>query len=388
MTQQYYIIYNLTKMETAEWAYGGYTLVHFDFIEIIRILRRFWTRKIFGKKPNIKYMKGKRYNQKGGIPNHHLFLDAVKTGDLESVIRLSQDVDPAIDDNYPIRKASREGHLPVVEYLATLPNVDPTANENEAIRLASWEGHLPVVKFLTTLPNVNPRARDNEAIILASSEGNLPVVEFLATLPNVDPTAKNDQAIRLASYRGHLPVVKFLTTLPNVDPTAMNNAAIRLASSEGHLPVVKFLTNLPNVDPTAMHNEAIRNASQKAYGPVIKSSLATLPNVDPTAGVNKAIKRAEYKDIVKFLLAIGDYSPDEIAKYLKLSTKETAKKAVEKAQYKYLLDQKALEMCMALKHLSLLQMITIIDASIKYAENIPFYVKWNFLEKCKHFRKK
>lgn len=131
----------------------------------------------------------------------------------------------------------------------------------------------------------------------------------------------------------------------------------------------------------------MRDASAGGYLPVVKF-LASLPSVDITSN-NQVIRLAHYykrNDIVKFLLAIGPYSLDIKAKYLGLP-EEKAKKVVEKEQYNYLLDQKALDMCRALKHLSLLEMITIIDASIKYAENIPFNVKWNFLEKCKHFQK-
>lgn len=186
----------------------------------------------------------------------------------------------------------------------------------------------------------------------AIEQGELESVIRLSQLNDVDPTA--DQSIRWASQYGHLPVVKFLVTLPNIDPTAKNNEAIRVASLHGHLPVVRFLATLPNVDPTVNDNQAIKWA-----------------------------KLANRSNVVKYLLAISDFSLDEKASYLELS-KDEAKKVVEKEQYKYLKDQKALEICIALNHLSLLEMITIIDSIIKYAENIPHHVKWNFLKNCKH----
>ena len=61
--------------------------------------------------------------------------------------------------------ASSNGHLPVVQFLSTLPGVDSTAHKNNAFIKASKYGHLPVVEFLTTLPNVNPTAQNNRAFI-------------------------------------------------------------------------------------------------------------------------------------------------------------------------------------------------------------------------------
>ena len=54
---------------------------------------------------------------------------------------------------FDIITTSRDGHLPVIKFLASLEEVDPAAQDNYAIKRASYNGHLPVVKFLTSLEN-------------------------------------------------------------------------------------------------------------------------------------------------------------------------------------------------------------------------------------------
>ena len=83
------------------------------------------------------------------------------------------------NENYAIRKASRYGHLPVVERLLECKRVDPTADDNDAIRLASKNSHPPVEERLLQSRGVDPTAENNYAIRWASANGHLDVVERL-----------------------------------------------------------------------------------------------------------------------------------------------------------------------------------------------------------------
>ena len=75
-----------------------------------------------------------------------------------SSARLLQDrrVDPSADEQYAIRWASGNGHLPVVERLFQDPRVDPSAEKQSAIRSASQNGHVEVIRFLLHDPRVDP----------------------------------------------------------------------------------------------------------------------------------------------------------------------------------------------------------------------------------------
>ena len=80
---------------------------------------------------------------------HHkgqLILDAKNGNLLEIKTFVARGIDPTAGDNAAIIEAAKNGHLKVVQYLATLPGVDPAARDNTAIIQASVNGHLEVVR--------------------------------------------------------------------------------------------------------------------------------------------------------------------------------------------------------------------------------------------------
>jgi len=111
------------------------------------------------------------------------FLQAVKSGDLDTVRRLVETYrfDPGSDNCYAFRLAADKAHLAIVKFL--LPYSDPKAYNSEAFRWAADKGHLEIVKFL--LPYSDPKAYGSDAFRLAALNGHLEVVKFL--LPHTDP---------------------------------------------------------------------------------------------------------------------------------------------------------------------------------------------------------
>jgi len=154
----------------------------------------------------------------------YCIIKASKNGHLNVVERLLQDkrVNPSYG-NYAIRYASMYGHLAVVERLLQDKRVDPTAYNNDAIRCACRYGHLAVIERLLQDKRVNPTAYNNEAIIYASENGHLAVVEILLQDARVDASDKNNEAIRLANRNDHLAVVDRLLQDPRVNSCAVNS---------------------------------------------------------------------------------------------------------------------------------------------------------------------
>jgi hypothetical protein len=64
---------------------------------------------------------------------------------------------------------------------------DAGSKYNRYIILASRNGHLEIVKFLASLDSVNPGDQQNRSIISASRNGHLEIVKFLASLDSVNP---------------------------------------------------------------------------------------------------------------------------------------------------------------------------------------------------------
>jgi hypothetical protein len=121
---------------------------------------------------------------------------------------------------------------------------------NWALRWAAGDGHLPVVqnlceKFQLTIQDV--RSNHNEALREAAFYGHLPVVQYLCEkfqLTIQDVLSYKNEALRWAALNGHLPIVQYLCEkfqLTLEDVRSCDNYALRRAAEIGHLPVVQYL---------------------------------------------------------------------------------------------------------------------------------------------------
>jgi hypothetical protein len=113
------------------------------------------------------------------------------------VERLVQDhrVDPAVNHNYPIRKASKDGNIQVINILLALPSVNPgdvvhfkLTKDNYAIRSAAYNRHSSAIKILLADVRVDPSALLNAALI--SAVKNVDYYSVLALLD--DPRVINE----------------------------------------------------------------------------------------------------------------------------------------------------------------------------------------------------
>ena len=205
----------------------------------------------------------------------NMFIVALRIGNATMVDLLLQDsrVDPSVNSNLAIQKASEYGHLSVVERLLQDSRVDPSASNNWAIRAASSNGHLSVVERLLQDSRVDPSASNNWAIGYASLNNHLAIVERLLQDPRVDPSMNHNAVIVYASRNGHLSVVERLLQDNRVDPSDYTNYAIRCASKNGHLAVVNRLLQDPRVDPSDYSNYAIKGAIEKGHHAVAERLL-------------------------------------------------------------------------------------------------------------------
>jgi surface antigen len=182
----------------------------------------------------------------------NMFIVALRIGNATMVDLLLQDsrVDPSVNSNLAIQKASEYGHLSVVERLLQDSRVDPSASNNWAIGYASLNNHLAIVERLLQDPRVDPSMNHNAVIVYASRNGHLSVVERLLQDNRVDPSDYTNYAIRCASKNGHLAVVNRLLQDPRVDPSDYSNYAIKGAIEKGHHAVAERLLQDPRVKST------------------------------------------------------------------------------------------------------------------------------------------
>ncbi len=83
-------------------------------------------------------------------------------------------VDPSLDNNWAIRKASKKDYYEIVKLLLEDTRVDPSSGENWAIRSAVYNKSIKIVKLLLEDPRVN--FGSNYSIITAIKNNDLPMV--------------------------------------------------------------------------------------------------------------------------------------------------------------------------------------------------------------------
>jgi ankyrin repeat protein len=99
-------------------------------------------------------------------------------------------VDPAANNNFAIRLASRNGHIEVVQELLKTNKVDPAAENNYAIRGAIKNDHIEVVRELLSTGKVNPFEKGlfGSAYELAISENRVEIIKLFDSLKQEQAT--------------------------------------------------------------------------------------------------------------------------------------------------------------------------------------------------------
>jgi len=230
--------------------------------------------------------------------------------------RKNHQINPAINNNDAIIRASTLGYVGVVKELLKDSRVDPSAINNKAIRLASMNGQHEVIKELLKDSRVNPSVNGNNPINEASARGYYKVVELLLKVgpndqfPNrkkVNPFTFEGKAFLEASRKGHIEVVKILydeiIKTEQINRVWLFDKALDLAYEEGRTEIVKFLLKNESLDPSSNDNYAIKTAVKNGHTELVKELLKD-DRIDPTVDSNDSIKiafRRNFFEVVKVL---------------------------------------------------------------------------------------
>lgn len=226
-------------------------------------------------------------------------------------------------NQYAIRKASKYGHVALVEWLVKL-GADPAARDNYPLRWAATNGHLEVVRLLTGLPGVKPHARLNEALHSAVHSGHATMVEFLLEQPSVDVKSIGEDLLLLAVSKDHPAVLKVLLSDGRPYPAYDANWLLSMAASEGKVECLEYLlgdervlsvepefnplnfaiygghleatrlllAKLPGCDPSVWESRPVRLAAKRNHVAIVQLLLED-PRIKSTPKFNKAIRKAE-----------------------------------------------------------------------------------------------
>lgn len=147
--------------------------------------------------------------------------DITKVKDL-----LEKDADPNLTD-IPIEYACINNKVEILQLLLEY-GLDPTTHNS--IKSAVYHGYTDILKVLLQDGRIDPAVENNWPIKIASQRGFEDCVALLLQDGRVDPTASG--SIRFASQFGHTKVVSLLLEDGRVDPTDENEYAIRLAATK------------------------------------------------------------------------------------------------------------------------------------------------------------
>lgn len=148
-----------------------------------------------------------KLNNGNGSNNYNKILKWASRCGCTETIRLllssySKEVNPSEKSSYTIRKASKYGHVKIVELLLKDNRADPSAYNNDAIVDASKRGYVEIVDLLLKDKRVNPCLSTKSALILACLNGHFEVVKLILKHKKVNAFVLNDFAVRLTSGIG------------------------------------------------------------------------------------------------------------------------------------------------------------------------------------------
>jgi len=149
--------------------------------------------------------------------------------------------------NKKFAKACSHGIVPVVEKY--LNHIDPSVNSNKAIRRASLFNHSQIINMLMDDNRVDVSDKNNTVLRNLCHNLNFECLYKLLKghMNKVDPTVNFNIAIRYASFYGQTKIVRLLLTDKRVNPSDLDDYALIHASKNGYVDVVKLLTKKRNV---------------------------------------------------------------------------------------------------------------------------------------------
>lgn len=238
-----------------------------------------------------KYTKGIDYNlpwlvkdmiDEGIEPTIEDLLVTIMHGYIEitKILLNEKSLDPSGDDNQALLQAVVHNQIEIVELLLKDKRVDPTGGGfNFPIREASREGHLEILKLLLNDKRVrNNMLKTDKRYYENQLKGlNESVTNYLKPRPKDDilksikSLSDKEKMIKACEYGITWLVQELLDN--GFDPSYNHNISIYTASNYGHTNIVKILIDDKRVDPSDSDNGSIRIAYHAGNKEIVKLLL-------------------------------------------------------------------------------------------------------------------
>jgi hypothetical protein len=124
-----------------------------------------------------------------------------------------------IDNEYPLRAATYNGHLNIVKFLVETCGVDIHANNEHCLVIAVQRGHLDIIKFLVE-QGADIHINSEKCLITAVNLGKLDIVKYLVE-KGANIHINDCQPIDIAFTNFNDDVVKYLVKKCSITSTSL-----------------------------------------------------------------------------------------------------------------------------------------------------------------------
>jgi hypothetical protein len=225
-----------------------------------------------------------------------------------------------VDMNFiGFREAVCKGLMDRVRAILCAGTVDPAVLDNWAIRRACDSNEWELAVLLLGDARVDPAGASNSCIMHSAHKGTVAIMDLLLKDGRADPCADDHRPIRLAAMCGHAGIVALLLKDGRTDPAAQENAALYEAASNGLDDVVEVLL----AERTVIAGAGVAEAHQAAIG-----AIPAFPRHPSTALLFEGVyDPAAFPPSVASLSLSGDEKARAIyRRMLEMRTKESERR--------------------------------------------------------------
>lgn len=224
---------------------------------------------------------------------------ACQNGHLDIVLMLIFQIDSGHNYDEEFTRACSRGHLEIAQLLLqSIPTINPANNNNRPIKLACGNNHRSVVDWLITLTDVDIRICNDWIFAICAERNHVEMMKWLIKLyPTIDGAARKEYAFRWICRHGDLEMVKwYLHHYPDTNIHIDEESVLRICCKHGHLPVIEWLVDNYPIDTRVKNDHPFKIACQYGHLNVVKWFHQHEPAIDFTYENNMVLYYASHNN--------------------------------------------------------------------------------------------
>ena len=178
-------------------------------------------------------------------------------GRLDIVTLLLNDsrINPAENNNYPLRWAAYYGQKEIVQLLMNQPQVDPSAKDFVTVYHLVRHNDLDSLNILLEDSRVKGKLNIIDIALYACNIGQLQILNYILETFEIDPSFDSNDLLFAAMNNNQIDIFNWLLKDSRIDPSIDDNEAIRHAKNSNYTTFVKILLQDNRVNPLGLNEQ-------------------------------------------------------------------------------------------------------------------------------------